>query len=253
MTDRHPGNIQGPFTSDPVLTGERTLPGIPEENYWFMRHVAAYRFASALCAGREVLDAGCGEGYGSEILADVASEVVGVDLDAELLNRARGRYVRARFEPADLLALPFPDSSFDVVVTLQVVEHLSSPGGFIAECGRVLRPGGVLVVATPNRLTFSPTGVRNPFHTTEFSAEELRSLLERHARVERVHGVFHGPRIRRLERLHRGSVPEMLIARPAPAWPRWLLRAVTRTTEHDFEIREREIHRALDLIAVATW
>jgi SAM-dependent methyltransferase len=234
------------------LTGERTLPGIPGENYWFQRHVVAYRFAAGLVSGGEVLDAGCGEGYGASMLAERATKVVGVDLEPDVVEHAQAAYPSVRFQTGDLLSLPFDDASFDGVVTLQVIEHLQRPREFVSECARVLRPGGVLVLATPNRITFSPQGrIRNPFHTVEFSATELRSVLDPKVTVERMAGTFHGPRIAVIERLIRSSFAERQIAQPVPEWPGWLRRAVERIGPEDFRIRDAKIDRSLDLIAVA--
>jgi SAM-dependent methyltransferase len=233
------------------LTGERTLPGIPEENYWFQRHVIAYRFAADLVRGGAVLDAGCGEGYGTAMLGEAAASVVGLDLEPDVIDHARARYPRIRFEVADLLELPFPDATFDAVVSLQVIEHLQRPLEFVSECARVLKPGGALVLATPNRLTFSPQGIRNPFHTIEFSPADLRAVLEPKLRVERLAGTFHGPRIAVKERLTRTSFWERQIAKPVPEWPGRLRRAVARVEPEDFRIRDAGVDRSLDLIAVA--
>ncbi|MGH2784968.1 MAG: methyltransferase domain-containing protein [Actinomycetota bacterium] len=237
--------------SDLILTGERTLPGIPEENYWFQRHVVAYRQAADRVAGMDVLDAGCGEGYGSAMLAARAASVVGVDLERDVIEHAAERYPGVRFETGDLATLGFADASFDAVVTFQVIEHMQSPRGFVAECARVLRPGGLLVLSTPNRLTFSPTGVRNPFHTVEFAPAELRSVLEDRFVVLLLGGTFHRWRLSFVERMMRASLPERLIAQPVPEWPAWLRRVVAATTPGDFAIRERKVERSLDLIAIA--
>jgi SAM-dependent methyltransferase len=237
--------------NDLMLTGERTLPGIPEENYWFQRHVAAYRFAAERIAGKDVLDAGCGEGYGAAMLAERAASVVGVDLEREVIEHAAVRYPSVRFETGDLATLGFDDGSFDAVITFQVIEHLQSPRGFVAECARVLRPGGLIVLSTPNRLTFSPTGIRNPFHTVEFAPAELRVVLEEAFDVELLGGTFHRPRLSIAERFMRESLPERLIAQPVPEWPGWLRRVVAMTTPADFAIRERGVDRSLDLVAVA--
>ncbi|MGH2829585.1 MAG: class I SAM-dependent methyltransferase [Actinomycetota bacterium] len=239
------------FADPPPLTGERTLPGIPEENYWFQRHVVAYEFAAARIAGKRVLDAGCGEGYGANILTASAGEVVGVDVEASIVARARERYPSARFEPADLDALPFPDASFDAVVTLQVIEHMRHPSDFLAQLHRVLKPGGTLIVSTPNRLTFSPDGVRNPFHTVEFSPAELRAQVARSFTVLQMLGTFHGRRIRLTERATRRSFPERLISTPAPEWSKRLRAAVARITTRDFSISSDGVDGALDLIVVA--
>lgn len=232
------------------LTGERTLPGIPEENYWFQRHVVAYEYAATLARG-EVLDAGVGEGYGAAILARTATTVVGVDLEPEVIEHAAANYPDVHFERADLLELPFPDQHFDAVVSLQVIEHLQRPREFVSEIARVLKPGGVLILSTPNRLTFSPDGIRNPFHTVEFSPSELRATLETSLTVERLAGTFHGWRIAAGEVLTRRSFPERLISTPVPEWPARLHRAVARVTPRDFRIRDTNVDRSLDLLAVA--
>jgi len=237
---------------DPLpLTGERTTPGVPEENYWFQRHVAAYDFVRPLVEGARVLDAGCGEGYGTDLLAAVAKEAVGVDLEDPVIRRAALRYPDARFETANLVSLPFEDASFDAVVSMQVIEHIHTPHEFVAECARVLRPGGLLVISTPNRLTFSPDGLRNPFHSFEFAPDELRATLApRFADVE-ILGAFHGARIAIAETLLRRPFTERLISQPAPEWPWWLRAAVARVTPNDFVIRSTRLERSLDLIAVA--
>lgn len=233
------------------LTGERTTPGVPEENYWFQRHVVAYRVAAECVRGKRVLDAGCGEGYGTAMLAETAAEATGVDLDAAVVGRARARYPAARFEPADLRALPFPDGSFEAVVSLQVIEHLPSPQEFIRGCARVLSPGGVLVLSTPNRLTFSPDGPRNPFHTFEFSPSELRATVARQLPAIEMLGTFHGGSIRMLERVLRRPFPERLLGQPAPEWPAWLRERVARVRPQDFRVRGKRLERALDLVVVA--
>lgn len=240
-------------SDDPLApTGERTLPGIPEENYWFQRHVAAYRFAAEQVRGMRVLDAGCGEGYGAAILAGTAAEVVGVDRDGGVVRHASSRYPGVSFEVGDLTAIPFPGRSFDVVAALQVIEHLERPREFLDECARVLKPGGLLILSTPNQLTFSPRGVRNPFHTFEFSPGELRAILEGRFTVRLMAGTFHGGRIAAVERVIRRALPERLLAQPAPEWPAWVRATVARVSPADFRIRDGALERSLDLLAVAS-
>lgn len=240
-----------PTPAELIITGERTLPGIPEENYWFQRHVVAYRFAAERVAGVDVLDAGCGEGYGASILAGRAKSVLGIDLERDVIDHAAERYPNVRFEAGDLSTLAFPKGSFDAIVSFQVIEHLQSPRGFASECARVLRPGGLLVLSTPNRLTFSPEGVRNPFHTVEFAPDELRGVLEERFHVQMLGGTFHRMRLSLVEGLMRNSLPERLISQPAPEWPAWLRRVVAAVTPRDFRIRQRQVERSLDLVAVA--
>lgn len=233
------------------LTGERTAPEIADENYWFQRHLITYRFAARLVAGASVLDAGCGEGYGADLLAGSAREITGIDLEEPVLARAGARYPQVRFVRGDLEAMPF-ERRFEAVVTLQVIEHLPHPAAFLAECRRVLRPGGLLIVATPNRLTFSPDGVvRNPFHTIEFAPDDLRSAMGRHFEDIELMGVFHARRIARWERLRRASLPERLIETPAPSWPPRLRRLVHGVRVEDFALRATRLDASLDLVAIA--
>jgi SAM-dependent methyltransferase len=234
------------------LTGERTSPGIADENYWFQRHVVVYRRAAELVRGKRVLDAGCGEGYGTSMLAQAAATAKGVDLEAAVIRRAAARYANASFDAANLVALPYPDESFDAVVSLQVIEHIHTPQEFLAECARVLVPGGLLLVSTPNRLTFSPHGVRNAFHAFEFAPDELRTTVAKHFDNIELSGVFHGARLAAVERLLlRRAFSERLIDQPTPEWPWWLRAIVTRVTAKDFIIKPGRLHASLDLIAVA--
>lgn len=241
------------------LTGERTIPGLAEENYWFRRHEVVYRRLSGVCAGRDVLEAGCGEGYGADLIADVARRVVAVDYDAATVAHVRARYPRVQVVAANLASLPLPDTSVDVVVNFQVIEHLWDQPQFVTECLRVLRPGGLLLMSTPNRITFSPgldTPV-NPFHTRELNADELAELLtDGGFRVESMSGVFHGPRLVEMDARHGGSIIGAQIDRAvadAP-WPAELLADVAAVRCEDFDLldeAERDIDESLDLVAIA--
>ena len=112
--------------------------------------------------------------------------------------------------------LPLPDASVDVVVNFQVIEHLWDQAQFVAECARVLRPSGLLMVSTPNRITFSPgrdTPI-NPFHTRELNADELTQLLvDAGFSQVSISGLFHGPRLREMDARHGGSIIDAQIAR----------------------------------------
>ena len=223
------------------LTGERTLPGIPEENYWFRRHVAAYRLARRWVRGL-VVDAGCGEGYGAAMVG-----AVGLELDGGVVAHAARRYPEARFARADLCRLPVAPSSVDGVVALQVIEHLWCAEEFVARCGEALRPGGALVVSTPNRATF-PAGL-NPSHVHEFVAGELRGLLERSFDDVRMMGVRHRAPLAALDQVLGEPVPHRLVRAPYREQPRWL-RAVLRTvTAADFGLAS-DPEGSLDLLAV---
>ena len=158
---------------------ERIIPDETEPGVVAL-HVVRYEFALPHCAGKEVLDAACGAGYGSALLASRARRVVGVDVSDEAVAYARARYSaeNVEFATADVTALPFPDAAFDVVVSFETVEHVEDPNAFLAEVARVLRPDGVLVVSTPHvrRTNMSPD---NPFHRVELSRADFQRLLER--------------------------------------------------------------------------
>jgi SAM-dependent methyltransferase len=244
---------------DLPLTGERTLPGIPEENYWFRRHEVAYLELAGPCRDAVVLEAGCGEGYGADLLARHARLVIGLDYDRLTATHVARRYPRVRAVLGNLAALPLAESTVDVVASLQVIEHLWDQEGFLAECARVLRPGGRLLITTPNRLTFSPgrDTPLNPFHTRELAAAELAALLrDAGLRVRRLAGVHHGPRLRELDARHGGSLVEAQLAAVTAAeaggdWPPGLLADVAAVSTSDFVVRDGDLDESLDLLAVA--
>ncbi|HEX7355122.1 MAG TPA: class I SAM-dependent methyltransferase [Mycobacteriales bacterium] len=236
-----------------ALTGERTLPGIPDENYWFRRHEAAYRALLPFVLGAHVLEAGAGEGYGADLLrAGGASRVHALDYDAQAAGHLARRYPGVLACRGDLQRMPYADGVFDVLASLQTIEHLHDQPGFVAECARVLRPAGTLLLTTPNRLTFSPgrDTPLNPFHTRELSAGELDELLAPRFHVTRRWGLRHGARLARAER-HAGPLVDAQLARPAGDWAPALRRAVHRVGAADFAVDGLDVDRSLDLVVVA--
>ena len=238
------------------LTGERTVPDIAEENYWLRRHEAVYQWLAPLAADRSVLEVGCGEGYGTALLAASARSVLGLDYDATTVCHAARRYPRPRFVRANAVALPVRAGSADVVVALQVIEHLWGPDEFLRECRRVLAPAGLVAVSTPNRLTFSPglDAPVNPFHVREFTAAELCGVVSRCGfDVEDVLGVRPGPRLRAWE-ARFGSLVDAQLAGPPPGWGPGLRQAVVGVTVDDFVVERALVHdpdEALDLVVLA--
>ncbi|MTD58379.1 class I SAM-dependent methyltransferase [Amycolatopsis pithecellobii] len=242
------------------LTGERTVPGIPEETYWFRRHEAAYLALLPQCAGAIVLEAGCGEGYGAALIARRAAHVLALDYDEPTVRHVARRYPELSVVQGNLAFLPLGSSTVDVVANFQVIEHLWDQAGFLAECRRVLRPGGRLIVTTPNRLTFTPDSDTplNPYHTRELAPSELDSLLrEAGFEVELLHGLRHGPGVRALDEKYGGSIIDAQLdvvmgQLPGQAeWPAELLADISTIRAEDFEITGDELDRSLDLVAVA--
>ena len=250
---------QAPVDDVLTLTGERTIPGLDVENYWFRRHEVVYQQSAPRCAGLEVLEAGCGEGYGADLISRVARRVIALDYDQTTVAHVRARYPRVEVMHGNLAELPLADASVDVVVNFQVIEHLWNQTQFVRECARVLRPSGLLMVSTPNRITFSPgrdTPI-NPFHTRELNADELtRLLVDAGFTSLSMSGVFHGPRLAEMDARHGGSIIDAQIARAvadAP-WPAELLADVAAVTSADFDVLDaddRDIDDSLDLVAIA--
>ena len=173
-----------PLAGDPVnekleFTGERFLPGSSGE-IWY-EHWHRYHFAAKLVEGLEALDVACGEGYGSALLAQRAARVVGADISPEAIGHARANYAdvpKLEFVAADCAALPFADASFDAVVSFETLEHIRAQEAFLDEVRRVLRPGGLFVVSSPNKLEYSDRrGFANPFHVRELYRDELSAAL----------------------------------------------------------------------------
>jgi 2-polyprenyl-3-methyl-5-hydroxy-6-metoxy-1,4-benzoquinol methylase len=234
------------------LTGERTLPDVPAENYWYRRHLAVYEWIAARVAGSAVLDMACGEGYGSAVLAGTARSVVGVDGNPDAHEHARLRYTRPglSFEWGAVESFGEP-GAFDAVVFLQTIEHVADPASVLAHFRSLLTPGGVVYVSTPNLLTLAPPGAEksdNPWHLREYRAEEFAALCrEGFGRVELL-GLFHARKLRAHEfalrlgwdRAHkRLGITKAFYDRFTPA-----------ISSRDFALRASRLDRALDFLAV---
>ena len=232
------------------LTGERTLPDVPEENYWYRRHVAVYDWIAARVAGLEVADLACGEGYGSALLAATAARVVGVDANPEAHEHARLRYrhPNLRFERDLVEAYAGP---CDAIVFLQTIEHITDPAGLLAGFAAA---APLSYVSTPNRLTLAPPGAEksgNPWHLREYTAAEYRELLGPHfSRVE-LFGLYHARKLRLHELAIRAGWdrvhPALRVTKP------FYDRFVPAISATDFALRpeaEADLDRALDFIAV---
>ena len=192
-----PGGSLGSLTRGPQFDAERPVPEEADSgNLAFS--LRRYEFGAGRSQGRIVLDAGCGTGYGSALVAATASWVIGVDCDPRAVAYAARRYRRRNlaFVPAAVAALPFHDQSFDLVVSFEVVEHLPTPRhhhDFFAEVTRVLRRDGLFIVSTSNREVTVPhqtsVGIHVDAHLTEMDADTFQRELESGFRVESFTGM----------------------------------------------------------------
>lgn len=164
------------------FTGERFTPECVRE-IWY-EHWHRYVFARAFAHGKHVLDAACGEGYGSALLAGTAASVVGIDIAENAVAHARTRYAdraNLRFERGDCTALVAADASFDLIVSFETLEHVAAQAALIAGFARTLRPDGLLIVSSPDKRGYSDvSGFRNEFHVRELYRDELLALLTPH-------------------------------------------------------------------------
>ena len=164
-----------------AFTGERFVPSCSGEIAY--EHWHRYAFARRFAPGKRVLDAACGEGYGTALLGAVAASVVGIDIDIATIDHARATYGegdRIRFLAASCTGLPVPGASFDVVVSFETIEHLQAAEqpDMLSEFARVLAPDGVLVISSPNRRLYSDArDYVNPFHLQELYRDDLARLL----------------------------------------------------------------------------
>jgi 2-polyprenyl-3-methyl-5-hydroxy-6-metoxy-1,4-benzoquinol methylase len=226
------------------LTGERTLPDVPAENYWFRRHLVVYEWVAERCAGLKVVDMACGEGYGTDVLARRAREVTGVDANPEAYEHARLKYSRpgVRFV-RNMVELH--DEPCDAIVFLQTIEHMPDPEGVLR---RFRQMADTVYVSTPNLLTLAPPGAEksgNPWHLREYRLEEFRALCDG---ASELYGVFHARKLRAHELALRIGWDRLHAALgiTKPFYDRFTPAISTR----DFALRRGGLERALDFVAV---
>jgi len=170
------------------FTGERFIPEkLKETDETYQEHIERYKFTLDKISAKTVLDASCGAGYGSQMMARSAGHVHGIDISEESIRYAREKYGASNitYEAMDIKKLKFPDRSFDVVVSFETIEHIGFQQEFVDEIRRVLKPGGALIISTPNVET-TPKGkaVHTPFHVKELNLDEMKALLAGFANIE---------------------------------------------------------------------
>ena len=229
-------------------TGERIIVE-KETPLMIARHLCAYRFTRDYARGRDVLDIGCGEGYGSHYLAGYARSVKGVDYDRQIIAYARNRYTKDNlsFEVMDIKDLGHLQRTFDCVCCFQVIEHIRETKMFLAGVLAVLGAGGTFICSTPNRLDASPGSSQpcNKFHVKEYVAYEFRELLGGNFGEANIFGLKRGRRLNFFRRIKKIGLFNFL---PDSLNP--VKRFYARIGCDDFFITGAGLDTALDFIAV---
>jgi SAM-dependent methyltransferase len=229
------------------LTGERTLPDVPAENYWFRRHLVVYEWIAERCAGLKVVDMACGEGYGTDVLARRAREVTGVDANPEAFEHARLKYTRPGVRFARNM-IELHSEACDAVVFLQTIEHVPDPVGVLR---RFKEMAGTVYVSTPNLLTLAPPGAHksgNPWHLREYRVAEFRALCEGVFERVDLYGLFHARKLRAHELALRAGWDRV---HPALGITKAFYDRFTPAIgARDFALRREGLEGALDFVAV---
>jgi GT2 family glycosyltransferase/2-polyprenyl-3-methyl-5-hydroxy-6-metoxy-1,4-benzoquinol methylase len=177
---KHQDRTYQPKINELEFTGERMVPGKADQATE-LQHINRYIYVKDLIKDMIVLDVACGEGYGSNILAETARRVIGIDISDEAINQASKKYIRENlsFKVMNAEELSFDDNYFDAVVSFETIEHLEKPYKFLKEVKRVLKPSGLFIVSTPNRdlaSLGSPIPL-NKFHKEEWTFEQFIKLI----------------------------------------------------------------------------
>jgi len=171
-------------------TGERMIPGAFDPRTQ-LEHIHRYQLAFEYCRNKKVLDIACGEGYGSAMLANIAENVIGIDIDETTIEHAANKY-RSRnisFRSGTVDSIPVADDSMDVVVSFETLEHHDKHDEMIREIKRVLKKDGLLIMSTPDKKNYSDkTGYKNPFHIKELYEHQFRELIQKFFRFAKFAG-----------------------------------------------------------------
>ncbi len=168
-----------------VFTTEITSDKIPSDNPIHQRLLKAYLLSKSYVKGN-LIELGCGEGRGIAELSDLVDHYTAIDKINSAIEKLKLKYPHFRFESCLFPPIPFPNNSFDSIVSFQVIEHLENDNLFLKEIHRILKPGGCAILTTPNRkMTLS----RNPWHTREYTATELRSLCSKYFQNVQMKGI----------------------------------------------------------------
>lgn len=234
--------------TDLMNTGERILLEI-ETPLMIARHFSAYRFAKDYASNKQILDIGCGEGYGTHYLSGFAREAVGVDYDEPIINYAKNKYQKENlsFYCLDIKSLSTLKNKFDIIYAFQVIEHLREPDKFLRDVNNLLKEDGIFICSTPNKLDASPNSAipLNRFHVKEYLFEEFKELMGNHFSGVEIFSLKRGRKLNFYRRLKKIGIFKFLPDNINP-----VKKFYDHIESSNFFITKEGIDSALDFITV---
>ncbi|MBC6401178.1 MAG: class I SAM-dependent methyltransferase [Ekhidna sp.] len=189
-----------------VYTTEIASAEVPSDNPVHQRLLSAYHFAKPYIKG-DLLELGCGEGRGVELLAPLAKSYQGIDKIESIIEQLGIKYPDYDFMSGTFPPFPFGDNKFDAIITFHVIEHVKKDKEFVKEVCRVLKPGGVALITTPNiKMTLS----RNPWHVREYTGNQLKALCEKYFSNVEMKGIAGNEKVIRYHEQNRKSVNKIM-------------------------------------------
>ena len=190
-----------------VFTTEITSESIPSDNPIHQRLLKAYVLAQDFVHG-EVLEVGCGEGRGIDLIIDKCKSYTAIDKIEPVIDQLRKKYPFGKFLSGNIPPLTqFSDNSFDRIFSFQVIEHIEDDHLFLSEINRILKPGGIALITTPNR----PRSLsRNPWHTREYTAQELTDLAKKYFSSVEMKGITGNEKIQQYYERNKKSVDRIM-------------------------------------------
>lgn len=206
-----------------VYTTEITSDKLLSDNPIHQRLLKAYIAAKPFINGK-LLELGCGEGRGISEIAPLADRYTAIDKIEKAVQKLRNRFPKYRFESGHFPPIPFPDNSFDTIVSFQVIEHLKNDDLFVKEIHRILRPGGTALLTTPN---IKMTLTRNPWHIREYTGSQLLALCQRYFRNVEMKGIAGNEKVMQYYEQNKNAVQNIAkydVLNLQHRLPSWLLR-----------------------------
>lgn len=189
-----------------VYTTEIASDELTSDNPIHQRLLKAYYLAEEVVDG-SLLEIGCGEGRGVELLAPKVKSYTAVDKIGEVVENLSAKYPKSNFIQANIPPLPFEDNSFDTIISFQVIEHIKDDSTYLEEINRILKPGGKAYVSTPNIKT---TLSRNPWHIREYTAQELTTLCEKYFKLVEMKGIAGNDKVMEYYQQNKASVNKIM-------------------------------------------